>query len=577
MAWWTWGKWPDVLIDFGRELYVPWRLTQGDVLYRDIAVFNGPLSAYANALAFRLFGVGVWTLVACNLAVVCGVLALLYALVRQMAGRAAATSGCLAFVALFGFGQVVRTGNYNWVCPYAHELSHGIALSLLSIYLLVQYGRRGALWAAAGAGLALGLVVLTKAEVSLAAALAVPTGLGLLLWAERPSRGRIAAVLGVFVAGVVVPPLVACGLLATAMPVGQAVRGTLGTWAYVVEGLARGEFGGQVFYRWQMGTLDLGASLGRLAAWSGGYAVVAVVGCVLAMALGRVRRSRVWIVVVVFLATSWLALTLGVKWQQAAMPLPVVLLVLGGVWAVAFVRRPGERTGLAVRLAMAVFALALLAKMILNVRLYHYGFALAMPGTVLVVAAVVGWVPAWLTRRGACGAVFRAVAIALVMVVATRQLAACHDQLRFKTQQVGQGADAFLADARGRHVAATLAEIEQRVGEADTLAAFPEGVMLNYLGRRRCPTPFINFMPTEVVRFGEERMLSAFEAKPPKWVALVHKSTAEFGVPFFGRDYGKQLGAWLRAHYRPVWQAGAVPLDGYEFGIQLLERVREGE
>ena len=29
---------------------------EGDVLYRDVAVFNGPLSQYFNALCFRVFG-----------------------------------------------------------------------------------------------------------------------------------------------------------------------------------------------------------------------------------------------------------------------------------------------------------------------------------------------------------------------------------------------------------------------------------------------------------------------------------------------------------------------------------------
>ena len=33
---WSWGKWLDVLGDVGRELYVPWRLVVGDVLYADL-------------------------------------------------------------------------------------------------------------------------------------------------------------------------------------------------------------------------------------------------------------------------------------------------------------------------------------------------------------------------------------------------------------------------------------------------------------------------------------------------------------------------------------------------------------
>ena len=45
----SWRTWPDILVDFGQELYVPWRLTQGEALYRDIAWVGGPLSQYGNA------------------------------------------------------------------------------------------------------------------------------------------------------------------------------------------------------------------------------------------------------------------------------------------------------------------------------------------------------------------------------------------------------------------------------------------------------------------------------------------------------------------------------------------------
>ena len=34
---WSFRKWADVHIDFGNELYVAWRLAEGDALYRDIA------------------------------------------------------------------------------------------------------------------------------------------------------------------------------------------------------------------------------------------------------------------------------------------------------------------------------------------------------------------------------------------------------------------------------------------------------------------------------------------------------------------------------------------------------------
>jgi hypothetical protein len=50
---WSWGRWPEVVLPFGRALYVPWQLAAGKVLYTDIAYFNAPLSPYLNALCFR--------------------------------------------------------------------------------------------------------------------------------------------------------------------------------------------------------------------------------------------------------------------------------------------------------------------------------------------------------------------------------------------------------------------------------------------------------------------------------------------------------------------------------------------
>jgi len=37
----------------------------------------------------------------------------------------------------------------------------------------------------------------------------------------------------------------------------------------------------------------------------------------------------------------------------------------------------------------------------------------------------------------------------------------------------------------------------------------------------------VNFMPVELLMFGEEATLAAFAAAPPDWVALVHKDAEE--------------------------------------------------
>ena len=73
----SWRKWTDPLID-GHQWYTAWRLSSGDVLYRDVGLAYGPLSAYFNATLFKIFGPGMMILVTANLVIYSLILALIY-------------------------------------------------------------------------------------------------------------------------------------------------------------------------------------------------------------------------------------------------------------------------------------------------------------------------------------------------------------------------------------------------------------------------------------------------------------------------------------------------------------------
>ena len=139
MLWWSWGGWPDVLIDFGHEVYIPWRLSEGARLYADIAYVQGPLSAYWNALVFRLLGVHLHSIFAANLVIASALTLLLYWLARRVADAFAATLACLVFLCLFACAQYLNTGNYNYVAPYSHPLTHGLVLAIAAIASLERF------------------------------------------------------------------------------------------------------------------------------------------------------------------------------------------------------------------------------------------------------------------------------------------------------------------------------------------------------------------------------------------------------------------------------------------------------
>ena len=575
-----WRAWLDVAIDFGRELYVPWRIAEGEVLYRDMAYFNGPLSPYVNALWFHLGGVGYSTLALANGLVFALFSALLWRLLARLSSRVSAGLALAFIVPSLGLAHIVRAGNYNFLSPYSHELTHGLLLAVLLFGALAKSlsaAPRPARFA--WPGFLLGLVFLTKAELFLAAALGALGVLALAL-ARRAAAPRDLAVLG---AAACLPYAAAVLALAAAMPAGQAALGALGSWPGIVAGRASE----LEFYRYGMGLDAPGENLALLFSSAGLVAAFLAPGALLERAGARSTGRRALLALLLGVGT-YCAWHFGrVAYWRLARPLPLFALAIAG-WAVAQSLRGRALAGVGsassantwiLRAGFALFALALLAKMALRSRFEHYGFALALPALALGVMAAADWLPSALRRpRGASPGWWLAASAAGILAAdgltlwrkSAREYAA-------KDVVVGAGADRFRADVRGEFVGAAVAEIEARTHADERVLVLPEGIMINYLARRRTPTPYLNFMPPEIVLYGEDAIVAALAQAPPDAIVLLHKDTSEYGFALFGSDYGKQIEAWIRPRYAVTWmdERGHPPLQaGSLYGVALLEPAR---
>lgn len=586
LAVWSWRKGANVVADFGRELYTPWQLASGKVLYRDVASIFGPLSQYLNALVFRIAGVSVTSLLVANLIWISVTTALIYDFFRRSTDTLAATLAAALFLCPFAFGHLDLFGNFNYLTPYAHEATHGTFLSVATIWTLTRFVSSGRLWLAGLSGFFLGLTFLTKPEISLAALVAT-----VFCWVLAT---RITAFRGtgkqktLFVGGVyftvaaLLPPVAFLTYFAANLSMSDAASHTLGAWtsvtgiviassSYYLEtsGLDRPVLNVLLMLLYAIAILvfiALVAAVDRWSSRSGRGAAVA--GGAIAMMLVLFVASRMMIVF------------------QFARGYPVLLLMVCLILGFSTLARRDDPTFAVRRLHLfvwSVFALMMLGKILLFVRLHHYGFYLAMPATLLLIALGVHELPAWLQRSWRGGTVMRWSMAAVAVTLMASTFLWSNIAYALKTHQVGDGQDMLLTwDPSFVGWGATVNDARQMIDELvpqeATVVVLPEGVSLNYWTRRPSSVPYVSLMPPELSIFGEVQVLDVLRRQRPDFVVLLHKNMREYGVPQFGDspEYGGRIMGWIREHYIPVSSVGGYSPGGRGFRIELLGEAPPG-
>ena len=576
---WSWRKWPDVIIDFGRELYVPWQISSGKVLYRDIGHLFGPLSQYFNALLFKLFGASFTTIFVANILILAGIVWLLYILLKESCTRFTGFLACSVVICIFSCSQYVLSGNYNFISPYSHEATHGLFLSLLMIFELWRFADRQRRRDLILAGFVFGLVFLTKIDILFSSVL-VAALFFLLDRTQSRSTVRTLKTAGLFLLCSCIPILFFLSYFMAAMPTVEALKGVCGSWI----SLLNSDIAQNSFYEEGMGLDQFMPNVLTMFYFAGIAIVVLSMALFLSYSISRKGGSLISKGVCGALLCTIICLAFLANINEIGRPLPLLTLASFVFLLLSFLKLQkwnSERTPAQLPvLLLSIFSLGMLWKTILFCRLYHYGFYLALPSVVVLTSMLVWYLPEKLDRRHAGGSAFRMAMILMIAIFTIRFVQASNVFYELKTFPVGSGGDRILAidpryDARSAVTAAAVEWINANLGEKDTFVVVPEGVMINYLTRRTNPTKYTNFMMPEMLAYGETSILDAFKSKSPDYFILVHRDTSEYGVGSFGQDerYGKTTMDWIDSHYHAVgfWGRKSITGDGAWIKIMKMD------
>ncbi|HTB62348.1 MAG TPA: hypothetical protein VK737_02065, partial [Opitutales bacterium] len=241
-----------------------------------------------------------------------------------------------------------------------------------------------------------------------------------------------------------------------------------------------------------------------------------------------------------------------------ALVFPVTVAALGAVgWCVWRAWRPGEDISRPLVLAVVgVAASLMLVRIFLKGTIGHYGFYLMPLAALFCIHCVMVEAGRPRIGEGKPNALLPMVFSLLVLFGAGWLARGNLSVYAVKNYPVGSGRDRFYTfspdDFADGYMLNTMIQMfhEQTPG-AKTLAAFPEGIAVNY--HLRVPTPLaeLEFNPSSLSYVGPEHILDELRSHPPEAAFLYYRDFSEYGVKAFGDSpaSGSGIVDWLKANY----------------------------
>jgi hypothetical protein len=450
----------------------------------------------------------------------------------------------LAVMALCVFKQ-----SGNLIFPYSFAVLYGTLSGTAALIAMVRYvrtGGNGALWAA---GLLSGLALCCKAEFGVAV---VAAAAALILSEPRGRRLRVAEIVA---PSLLIFPLAIGLFLFTRVPLESFVRDTFLFPGSIPDAL--------VYYnRLKLGFYDTGRTFREMIS-----AAALLAGCAGLFSLAAVRlagpprggdggenslRPLLYLTIGSWALIAAHFLFFGTRWDlNPFRALPILFLGAVLLCALSLRRRWGDPAFDRALLVVAVYALAVLARVMTRVPAGG-GYGAALLPVPLVLFTYMALSDAFIFRVPPRAKPYRRKAVQVFLSVALLSvLGVFVFRYRDRTAYaVETPRGAFVVDASvGPAFSRTLEYIDRHSSPGDYILALPEGSSLNFLSSRPAPLRYEVLTPGFLDRREEIESIRTLEDKNVRLVFLFNRPTSEFGAEAFGRDYYRTLMHWIESNY----------------------------
>ncbi len=571
----TWLKWGDLIVDVGREMYVPLRLSLGKLLYRDVFFIYGPFSPYFNSLLFKIFGASLYALYLSGFMTLSAVSFLIYKISRRFLDIFYSTFAVLTFLIVFAFGHYTYLGNYNFILPYSYSSIHAIAFGLAALYSFYLWMSGKAAGYACSSSLFILLTILCRVDIG---AMLVPSLIsGVIFYAASSRRdagpprlrGRDMALC------VIAPSAAAVVIYALFLTVGAVRESSLfDIWARSSD--IRSAFTG-----WLAGFDDVRQNLSIMLMTILYYSALWLLFAAAGLSIGLLSRKKSVLRIASSVIAGLSVLAAGffmykkffVSYDMQYRALPVICLAAMLVSGIGAVRQRQRDENILIFM-LSLFSLLLMSRMLLHVWAGHYGFYILVPAIIVYHTFFFKTAAAPL-RSAAARRFFRAgfLLIFTLFILShfkISDLCYSHRTLRFASKR---GSISVFNDEGGRRLAELMRFLDSDAKSGETLVVFPEGLVINFILEKENPLYYYSYHPVDLAKNGvSDEVIRGLRENKVDYVVLTQRRTDKYGYAVFGKDYARDIMKYVFDNYELYKQFGPFPFTTEKYGVALFKR-----
>ncbi|MBF0457862.1 MAG: hypothetical protein HQK99_08210 [Nitrospirae bacterium] len=559
----SWMRWGDILIDtFTWNFYVPLKILNGAVLYKDIYDNVGILPTYLIAILFKLFGGNNYTIIYLGVFITLTCSFMLYKLTRFHLNRLFATLVSINFLFMFAFNNRSITGIFNFIMPYRTSSTlffmFILASTLFFEYFIYSEKTKYLLfWS-----LALWFALMSRIEI----AMTVWFGF-LLLWVcwlykKRPITR--------YLLYLILPIIMTILSYSAFLYYNDAFWGfKRGIIDFIVTNIKFNTAYSKLIAGYDKPWENISDILKSAIFQTLMLSVLLPVSNMMYDYYERYKRNYVvrFIIIVLLLLYAFIIGQISLSFIAPIQYKMLGIIFVGGIIAYLclFIKADTYNKKYLMLLTIILIAFILTIRIILKYVPNGYGFYLLPMGLISYYIFYIGIFPSLYNKLlNVRRTDLRFYYIAVIIILIQLSLPFCYKSYRYyksRTIAVVTVLGRFnFPDMDRTHKVLQMAKyLTDNAPEASSVVVFPEGVSLNVISKKDNPLPYYSFLPMDLKTIGEVEIIGRLSKEKIDYIAVLSSDTAEYGYDNF-KSYAKELYAWIVNNYT-LDAVAATPLD----------------